>query len=89
MRFFYIAVVTSEKGILELRGVHESLDRTTAEKELSNCGLRIIEIKEATQIDDRLENLKKLRRNLTSPPPAKYTPEASKRSIWDWLFRRR
>lgn len=90
MRYFYIGVITSDKGILELRGVHDSIDKTTAEKELSSCGLNVIELREATQIDDRLERLKKLRRNLITPPTKNMIgPGPSKRSIWDWLFRRR
>jgi ribosomal protein S11 len=64
IKFYWQGIVISQEGILEIRGVHDSIDKSTAEKELSECGIRILEIREATSIDLQIERLKKLKRNI-------------------------
>ncbi len=65
MKFHWQGIVLStETGILEIHGVHDSLDRETAFKELSECGIRITRLREATQLDLQIERLKKLKRNI-------------------------
>jgi len=63
------------KSIIEINGLHDSLSIDTATHELTTIGLKIISIREATYVDNKIASYKKLRnkyvRNVVTLPPHK------------------
>jgi hypothetical protein len=65
MPFFqYRGIVIAKQEVLELRGVCVSRDVTTAQTELASCGLKVVEISEATAEDMKIHKLKMMKGKL-------------------------
>lgn len=74
MTFYYSSVVMEGNTIIEINGLHDSLSINTATHELTNIGLKIINIREATDVDKKIAFLKKSRNKYvkkTALPPHK------------------
>jgi len=64
MRYDYVAYMEKDNGIIRVNGTIHSADKDSAKKNLESNGLRVIEIREFSLIDERIERYKKLRRRL-------------------------
>ena len=67
--FYYSGVVMKGDAILEIKGTYSSIDIGTAERELTACGIKIVDIRQASSEDIRLEKLKKFKSKMTPSQP--------------------
>ena len=84
--FQYRGIVIAKQEVLELRGVCASRDVSTAQTELAACGLKVVEISEATAEDMKIHKLKMMKGKLQQKMMPLRPKLSESRNWWQKLF---